>query len=158
MPEGPTNKTALTAHRNAHLIQGSSAQERQQAAARVALSMGKQLYRVDLGKVVSKYIGETEKNLRRLFDRAESSNSILFFDEADALFGKRSEVKDSHDRYANPGPTNYQLLMQDEGRAFLLGTAQDGNSLARSKAAIPLQFKSTRLETPQRARHVKWPP
>src|SRR5262249_59054368 len=59
------------------------------------------LYRIDLSSVVSKYIGETEKNLRRVFDAAENSGAILLFDEADALFGKRSEVKDSHDRYAN---------------------------------------------------------
>ena len=59
------------------------------------------LYRIDLSAVVSKYIGETEKNLRRVFDAAEDSGAILLFDEADALFGKRSEVKDSHDRYAN---------------------------------------------------------
>lgn len=59
------------------------------------------LYRVDLSQVVSKYIGETEKNLRRVFDAAEEGGVVLLFDEADALFGKRSEVKDSHDRYAN---------------------------------------------------------
>jgi hypothetical protein len=56
---------------------------------------------VQLGAVVSKYIGETEKNLSRIFSRANQSGSILFFDEADALFGKRTEVKDAHDRYAN---------------------------------------------------------
>lgn len=59
------------------------------------------LYRIDLSQVVSKYIGETEKNLRRVFDKAEGGAAILLFDEADALFGKRSEVRDSHDRYAN---------------------------------------------------------
>jgi len=59
------------------------------------------LYRVDLSQVVSKYIGETEKNLRRVFDAAEEGGVVLLFDEADAIFGKRSEVKDSHDRYAN---------------------------------------------------------
>ena len=59
------------------------------------------LYRIDLSSVVSKYIGETEKNLRRVFDAADAGGAILLFDEADALFGKRSEVKDSHDRYAN---------------------------------------------------------
>ncbi|MDD1667549.1 MAG: ATP-binding protein [Methanomicrobiales archaeon] len=58
------------------------------------------LYRIDLSSVVSKYIGETEKNIRRLFEAAEAGGAILFFDEADALFGKRSDVKDSHDRYA----------------------------------------------------------
>ena len=64
-------------------------------------SCGLDLYRIDLSQVVSKYIGETEKNLRRVFDAAEDGGAILLFDEADALFGKRSEVKDSHDRYAN---------------------------------------------------------
>jgi SpoVK/Ycf46/Vps4 family AAA+-type ATPase len=59
------------------------------------------LYKIDLAQVVNKYIGETEKNLDRIFTAAENSNAILFFDEADALFGKRSEVRDSHDRYAN---------------------------------------------------------
>lgn len=63
--------------------------------------LGLDLYKIDLSTVVSKYIGETEKNLERIFVEAETSNSILFFDEADALFGKRSEVKDAHDRYAN---------------------------------------------------------
>jgi SpoVK/Ycf46/Vps4 family AAA+-type ATPase len=63
--------------------------------------MGREVYRIDLSMVASKYIGETEKNLSRLFDRAEQEDWILFFDEADALFGKRTEVRDSHDRYAN---------------------------------------------------------
>ena len=67
----------------------------------MASELGLDLYKIDLSGVVSKYIGETEKNLERIFREAESSNAILFFDEADALFGKRSEVKDAHDRYAN---------------------------------------------------------
>jgi SpoVK/Ycf46/Vps4 family AAA+-type ATPase len=67
----------------------------------IARELGLDLYRIDLSQVVSKYIGETEKNLDRIFNAAENSNAILFFDEADALFGKRSEVRDSHDRYAN---------------------------------------------------------
>jgi Cdc6-like AAA superfamily ATPase len=67
----------------------------------VAHELRLDLYRIDLSQVVSKYIGETEKNLDRIFTAAEDSNAILFFDEADALFGKRSEVRDSHDRYAN---------------------------------------------------------
>ncbi len=62
---------------------------------------GRQVYKVDLSMVISKYIGETEKNLARLFDKAENKEWILFFDEADALFGKRTQVRDSHDRYAN---------------------------------------------------------
>jgi SpoVK/Ycf46/Vps4 family AAA+-type ATPase len=67
----------------------------------IARDLGLDLYKIDLSGVVSKYIGETEKNLERIFQAAHSGNAILFFDEADALFGKRSEVKDAHDRYAN---------------------------------------------------------
>jgi hypothetical protein len=71
------------------------------AAEVIAAELDLPLYRIDLSQVVNKYIGETEKNLRRLFDAADASDVILFFDEADALFGKRTEVKDAHDRYAN---------------------------------------------------------
>src|SRR5438552_308575 len=71
------------------------------AARTLARDLGKDLYRVDLSGVVSKYIGETEKNLRRVFDAARKGCAVLFFDEADALFGKRTNVKDGHDRYAN---------------------------------------------------------
>jgi SpoVK/Ycf46/Vps4 family AAA+-type ATPase len=67
----------------------------------VANQLQLDLYRIDLSAVVSKYIGETEKNLRRIFDAAEAGGAVLLFDEADALFGKRTEVKDSHDRHAN---------------------------------------------------------
>jgi SpoVK/Ycf46/Vps4 family AAA+-type ATPase len=71
------------------------------AASVIARDLNLDLYRIDLSAVVSKYIGETEKNLDRIFRAAQSSSAMLFFDEADALFGKRSEVKDAHDRYAN---------------------------------------------------------
>ncbi len=71
------------------------------AAEIIARELSLDLYKIDLSTIVSKYIGETEKNLERIFGEAQSSNAILFFDEADAIFGKRSEVKDAHDRYAN---------------------------------------------------------
>jgi len=71
------------------------------AAEVIASDLGLDLYRIDLSTVVSKYIGETERNLERVFAGAEHANVILFFDEADAIFGRRSEVRDSHDRYAN---------------------------------------------------------
>jgi hypothetical protein len=71
------------------------------AAQVIARELRRDLYQIDLSQVVSKFIGETEKNLRQLFDEAEANHALLFFDEADALFGKRSEVKDAHDRYAN---------------------------------------------------------
>ncbi|HEV7858536.1 MAG TPA: ATP-binding protein [Pyrinomonadaceae bacterium] len=83
------------------LFTGESGTGKTMAAEVIANDLRLNLYRIDLSAVVSKYIGETEKNLRRLFDAAEDGGAILFFDEADALFGKRSEVKDSHDRYAN---------------------------------------------------------
>jgi hypothetical protein len=83
------------------LFAGESGTGKTLAAEVLAGALRLDLYRIDLSAVVSKYIGETEKNLRRLFDAAEDGGAILFFDEADALFGKRSEVKDSHDRYAN---------------------------------------------------------
>jgi ATPase family associated with various cellular activities (AAA) len=83
------------------LFAGPSGTGKTMAAEVLARELRLDLYRIDLATVVSKYIGETEKNLRRVFDAAEEGGAILFFDEADALFGKRSEVKDSHDRYAN---------------------------------------------------------
>jgi SpoVK/Ycf46/Vps4 family AAA+-type ATPase len=83
------------------------------AAEVLATDLGLDLYKVDLSGVVSKYIGETEKNLRRIFTEAQNSNAILFFDEADALFGKRTEVSDAHDRYANI-ETSYLLQKMEE--------------------------------------------
>lgn len=83
------------------LFAGESGTGKTLAAEVIAHELKLNLYRIDLSQVVSKYIGETEKNLRKLFDAAEDGGTILFFDEADALFGKRSEVKDSHDRFAN---------------------------------------------------------
>lgn len=83
------------------LFAGESGTGKTMAAEVIANELRLNLYRIDLSSVVSKYIGETERNLRQVFDAAEDGGAILFFDEADALFGKRSEVKDSHDRYAN---------------------------------------------------------
>ena len=83
------------------LFAGESGTGKTMAADIMAHELGLDLYKINLSTVVSKYIGETEKNLSRIFLEAETSNAVLFFDEADALFGKRSEVKDSHDRYAN---------------------------------------------------------
>ncbi len=83
------------------LFSGSSGTGKTMTAGIIARELGLDIYRIDLSGIVSKYIGETEKNLERIFRAAESGNAILFFDEADALFGKRSEVKDAHDRYAN---------------------------------------------------------
>jgi len=83
------------------LFVGPSGTGKTLSAEALACELGLDLYRIDLAGIVSKYIGETEKNLDRVFTAAEHANAVLFFDEADALFGKRSEVKDAHDRYAN---------------------------------------------------------
>jgi len=85
----------------AALFTGGSGTGKTMAAGVIAGELELALYRIDLARMVSKYIGETEKNLERVFAAAQDANAILFFDEADALFGKRSEVKDAHDRYAN---------------------------------------------------------
>src|SRR3546814_3149859 len=83
------------------LFVGASDSDRLIAAGMLAADLQLDLYRVDLGAISGKYIGETEKNLARVFEAAEDKGAVLLFDEADALFGKRSEVKDAHDRYAN---------------------------------------------------------
>jgi SpoVK/Ycf46/Vps4 family AAA+-type ATPase len=83
------------------LFSGPPGTGKTMAADIIAGALALDLYKIDLSSVVSKYIGETEKNLAKIFAEAESSNAILFFDEADALFGRRSEVRDAHDRYAN---------------------------------------------------------
>jgi AAA+ superfamily predicted ATPase len=83
------------------LFSGESGTGKTMAAEIIARELGLQLYTIDLSSLVSKYIGETEKNLERIFSAATEASAVLFFDEADAIFGKRSEVKDAHDRYAN---------------------------------------------------------
>ena len=101
------------------LFSGPSGTGKTMAAAIIAAALGQDIYNIDLSTVVSKYIGETEKNLSRIFKEAETSNGILFFDEADALFGKRSEVKDSHDRYANI-EVNYLLQKMEEHEGIVI--------------------------------------
>ena len=101
------------------LFAGPSGTGKTMSADIISGELGLELYKIDLSTVVSKYIGETEKNLSRIFDEAETSNAILFFDEADALFGKRSEVKDSHDRYANI-ETGYLLQRMEEHEGIVI--------------------------------------
>jgi SpoVK/Ycf46/Vps4 family AAA+-type ATPase len=109
------------------LFSGSSGTGKTMAAEVMANELKLDLYKIDLSNVVSKYIGETEKNLSRIFYEAETSNAILFFDEADALFGKRSEVRDSHDRYANI-EINYLLQkMEEQDGIVILATNMSKN-------------------------------
>jgi ATP-dependent 26S proteasome regulatory subunit len=128
------------------LFAGDSGCGKTMAAEVIANELRLNLYRIDLSAVVNKYIGETEKNLRRLFDAAEEGGSILFFDEADALFGKRSEVKDSHDRYANI-EINYllQRLESYRGLAILatnMKSALDTAFVRRLRFIVNFPFPS----------------
>ncbi len=126
------------------LFAGDSGTGKTMAAEVIANDLRLDLYRIDLSAVVSKYIGQTEKNLRKLFDAAEQGGAILFFDEADALFGKRSEVKDSHDRYANI-EINYLLQrMESFGGLAILATnmksALDPAFMRRLRFIVDFQF------------------
>jgi hypothetical protein len=104
------------------LFAGDSGTGKTMAAQAVARELGLELYAVDVATIVSKYIGETEKNLRRVFGAAERSSAMLFFDEADALFGRRSEVRDSHDRYANVEVAYLLQRMELHPGAVILAT------------------------------------
>jgi SpoVK/Ycf46/Vps4 family AAA+-type ATPase len=133
------------------LFAGTSGTGKTMAAEVLANERRLDLYRIDLSAVVSKYIGETEKNLRRVFDAAEAGGAILLFDEADALFGKRSEVKDSHDRYANI-EVGYLLQRMEayHGLAILttnLKNALDTAFLRRIRFVVQFPFP----DAPQRA-------
>ncbi|MCD9877601.1 ATP-binding protein [Streptomyces sp. NR30] len=110
------------------MFAGGSGTGKTLAAEVMANELGLDLFVIDLSQVVSKYIGETEKNLRRVFDAAERGGALLLFDEADALFGKRSEVKDSHDRYANL-EVSYLLMRMEAYRGLAVLTTNMKNAL-----------------------------
>jgi SpoVK/Ycf46/Vps4 family AAA+-type ATPase len=126
------------------LFAGPSGTGKTMAAEVLAGELRLDLYRIDLSSVVSKYIGETEKNLRRVFDAAEDSGAVLLFDEADALFGKRSEVRDSHDRYANL-EVSYLLQRMEAYRGLAILTtnqkaALDDAFLRRLRFVVEFPF------------------
>jgi hypothetical protein len=126
------------------LFAGESGTGKTLAAEVLARTLRLELYRIDLSAVVSKYIGETEKNLRRVFNVAEDSGAVLLFDEADALFGKRSEVKDSHDRYANI-EVSYLLQRMEGYRGLAILTtnhkaALDGAFMRRLRFVVQFPF------------------
>ena len=118
--------------------------DRTLAAEVVAGELGLDLLVVDLSQVVNKYVGETEKNLARVFEAAEDSGAVLLFDEADALFGKRTEVRDSHDRYANL-EVGYLLQRVESFRGLAILTtnarnALDSAFLRRLRVIVPVQL------------------
>ena len=110
------------------LFTGPSGTGKTMTAEVIAADLDLDLHKVDLSSVVSKYIGETEKNLNRIFEETDSGNTILFFDEADALFGKRSEVKDAHDRYANI-EINYLLQKMEEHESVIILSSNFGKNI-----------------------------
>jgi len=114
------------------LFSGTSGCGKTMAAEILANHLNLDLFRIDLAGVVSKYIGETERNLKRIFDAAERSGAILFFDEADALFGKRTEVRDSHDRYANIEIDYLLQRMEDYDRGLAILSTNRKSDIDRS--------------------------
>lgn len=141
------------------LFSGGSGTGKTMAAEVIANALELDLYKIDLAQVVSKYIGETEKNLNKVFTAAANANAILFFDEADALFGKRSEVKDSHDRYANLEISYLlQKMEQYEGIAILATNVSDHLDQAFTRRLafsihFPFPDEAARLRLWERA----WP-
>ena len=133
------------------LFAGPSGTGKTLAAEVLANDLNLDLYRIDLSQVVSKYIGETEKNLRAVFDAAEQSGAVLLFDEADALFGKRSEVRDSHDRYANIEVSYLLQRMESYGGLAILTTnrrnALDDAFLRRIRFIVAFPFPDAALRT-----------
>jgi hypothetical protein len=136
------------------LFGGPSGTGKTMAAQVLARSLGLELYRVDLAGVVNKYIGETEKRLRNVFDACERSGALLFFDEADALFGSRTQVKDSHDRFANI-EIDYllQRIEQFDGIAILATNRKNDLDTAFLRR---LRFVMDFLPPDKRERRILW--
>ena len=134
------------------MFAGASGTGKTLAAEVLAHELGLDLYRIGLSSLVSNYIGETEKNLRGVFDAAEKKEVILLLDEADALFGKRSEVKDAHDRYANIEVSYLLQRMEDYRGLAILTTSKkdalDGAFLRRLRFVLdfPLPDKTQRAQ------------
>ena len=142
------------------LFAGPSGTGKTLAAEAVARELGLDMYRIDLAAVVSKYIGETEKNLDRVFTAAEHANAVLFFDEADSLFGKRSEVKDAHDRYANIEIAYLlQKMEQFDGLAILATNLKQNldDAFAR-RLTFTLNFPFPEQPERERLWRALWPP
>lgn len=116
-------------------LTGAPNMQLQAAASELAKSLGKTLLQVDLSSTASKYIGETEKNLAQVLQRAKATGAVLFFDEADALFGQRSGVKDSHDRYANQ-ETNYLLSRVENHPGIVIAAFQSAMEAERKRPGL----------------------
>jgi hypothetical protein len=142
------------------LFAGPSGAGKTMAAEIIAQELGLDLYQIDLSGVVSKYIGETEKNLNQVFAAAESGNAILFFDEADALFGKRSAVSDAHDRYANIEISYLLQKMEEYDGIAILATnlRQNLDDAFLRRLAFAVHFPFPDAESRRRIWSAIWPP
>jgi SpoVK/Ycf46/Vps4 family AAA+-type ATPase len=150
-PDFPADAT-LTKGTRSILFHGPSGTGKTFTATLLGKSADKDVYRVKLSKITSKYIGETEKNLSKIFEKAREEDAILFFDEADALFGKRTEVKDAHDRYANV-EVSYLLQLMEQHPAWVIWSASSRKSIdpaflrrLRQVIAFPLPKANERFE------------
>jgi len=142
------------------LFAGPSGTGKTLAAEVIACELGYDLFRIDLSAVVSKYIGETEKNLDRVFSAAQNANAVLLFDEADALFGKRSEVKDAHDRYANIEIAYLlQKMEQFDGLAILAtNLKQNLDEAFARRLTFTVNFAFPEAAERKRLWETLWPP
>jgi SpoVK/Ycf46/Vps4 family AAA+-type ATPase len=141
------------------LFAGPSGTGKTMGAEVVALDLGLDLYKIDLSTVMSKYVGETEKNLERIFRAARNSNAILFFDEADALFGKRSEVRDAHDRYANV-EISYLLQRMEEYDGLVILTSNLSQNMDEAfvrRMHFTVEFPYPEVEDRQRIWEIVFP-
>lgn len=136
------------------LFSGPPGTGKTMAAEVIANELKLDIYKIDLSQVVSKYIGETEKNLNKIFSEAQTSNAILFFDEADALFGKRSEVKDAHDRYANI-EIGYLLQKMEEYEGIVILATNLRNNMDEAFARR-IQFTIEFPFPDERERKLMW--
>jgi len=118
---------AQSGRKGAAFFYGPLSTGKAMAAGVLARELGVDLYKVDLSSIVSKYIGETEKNLSIIFEESSKASAILFFDEADALFGKRTEVNDAHDRYANVDTSYLLQLIEDFQGIVILASNSKSN-------------------------------
>ena len=124
--------------------------EAEKTAAGLAEELSRDLHRVDLRRVISRYVGETEKNLQALLDRAAAADAVLFFDEADALFGRRTEVRESHDRYANLEVSHLLHLLTEHPGLVLLatGSAASLDEEVRRRSAATIWLPDDEADTP----------
>ncbi|MBL0269338.1 MAG: ATP-binding protein [Chitinophagaceae bacterium] len=131
-----TRTLSLTGTRQRIWMAGSSGTGKTMTAQWLGSRLGKNVYRVDLAALVSPYIGETEKNLSRLFEKAELAGQVLFFDEADALFGKRTGVQDAHDKYANQEVSYLLQKLENYNGLVILATNSRTKEMSHWLAAF----------------------